>query len=312
LLLLTMMFAATLAHGGSGSAGAQEVSFSNRQGVELSGWLYVPTGPGLKPAVVMLHGCSGIHAGSDPKRRVARLYREWSARLIASGYVVLLVDSFGPRHSAQKQCGNGPAGVSEVTDRPEDAHAARRFLQSGRFPVDPARIMLLGWSHGGSSVIAALIEPAQRWGEGHPFRGGIAFYPGCGFYNGFGGIATSRYVPHAPMLILHGDADALYRSGHCEVLASRANAENAPNAENVANAAHVANAKNAPSAAHVASAANATADRADRMVEVIVYAGASHGFANARERNGSFGPADREARKRAASTVMRRLAKLSR
>jgi dienelactone hydrolase len=277
ILFLTLALTAVLAPSRVSAQAAHDVSFRNRQGIELSGKLFLPRRTRANPAVVLLHGCSGIYSRSDPERGLAILYREWAARLTRAGYVVLLPDSFGPRGSQQRQCGNGRAGVSEVTDRPDDAHAARAFLQSGALPVDPSRIVLLGWSHGGSSVLASLAQPIAPE-DGPTFRGGIAFYPGCGLYNAFDGISTSGYVPHAPVLILHGDADSLYRSGHCARRAERA---------------------------------NATSQDTGDIVEITVYAGATHGFANARRRNRSFDETDRSARERAVAAAMARLGELT-
>lgn len=44
----------------------------------------------------------------------------------------------------------------------------------------------------------------------------VAYYPGCGFYGYFGSISgqptANQYMPYAPTLMFHGDADALYSS----------------------------------------------------------------------------------------------------
>jgi dipeptidyl aminopeptidase/acylaminoacyl peptidase len=67
---------------------AMAVTFPAREGnVQLTGQLYQPAGEGPFPAVVFLHGCAGI----DP------VQHHWAHRLQQWGYVVLLVDSFGPR-----------------------------------------------------------------------------------------------------------------------------------------------------------------------------------------------------------------------
>lgn len=52
----------------------------------------------------------------------------------------------------------------------------------------------------------------NAWG----FRCVVAYYPGCGFYGYFGSTtgqaAANQYMPYAPTLMFHGDADALYSS----------------------------------------------------------------------------------------------------
>jgi dienelactone hydrolase len=192
-----------------------DVSFVNDQDLKITGKLYLPDSAySPSPVVVLMHGCSGIYSYSDPTRGIAVLYREWATRLNNAGYAALLVDSFTPRNVEQDQCNNGDAGVSEVNDRPRDAYAAQKYLARQR-TVDAGRIVLLGWSHGASSTLAALSDTMVKPGE-KPYTAGYAFYPGCGLYNAFGGISTSTYKPYVPLTMFHGDADPLYRSGYCQ------------------------------------------------------------------------------------------------
>ena len=194
-----------------------DVSFPTPQGITITGKLYTPASPAaLAPAVVMMHGCSGIYSFSDPAKGLALLYNEWGERLAKAGYVALLVDSFTGRNTAQNQCDNGSSGVSEVTDRPYDAYGAWQFLKTSYSGwVDPAKIALLGWSHGASSTMSTLSNTGvSQWGK--PFKAGFAFYPGCGLYGAFGGISTSTYAPYAPLYILHGSVDPFYTIGYCD------------------------------------------------------------------------------------------------
>ena len=46
-----------------------------------------------RPAVVLMHGCSGLN---DKKGRVFGLYRAWARALAVQGYVTLIVDSATP------------------------------------------------------------------------------------------------------------------------------------------------------------------------------------------------------------------------
>jgi dienelactone hydrolase len=188
-----------------------EVHFRNGQDIVLDGRLYRPQGTRRRPAVVMMHGCSGMFSNSDPAAGVQSLYTEWAERLVAAGYVALLVDSFTPRAAEQNQCGNGDAGVSEVSDRPFDAAAAHSFLKSKSW-INAQRIGLLGWSHGASSTLATIEQGVTPL---RPFRAAVAFYPGCGLFGAFGGISGSTWAPITPVRILHGDIDPLYTSGYC-------------------------------------------------------------------------------------------------
>lgn len=262
------------------SQSVQDVSFVNAQGVQLSAKLYRSSWSGARPAVVLMHGCAGIYSYSDPAKGIARLYKEWADRLTRAGYAALLVDSYGPRGTPQNQCGNGSAGVSEVSDRPHDAYAARSFLRSLAGEVDAERIVLLGWSHGGSSTFAALSNTMAAAPQAG-FRGGIAFYPGCGLYNAFGGISTSTYVPYAPLLILHAGEDPLHLSGYCRTRIERATAAGAGTAQG-------------------------------NPVEMIVYSGARHSFDNARRVEGEFTIHDVNAKTAADAEVMNRFLELLR
>lgn len=198
-------------------ANPTDVSFSTLQGITITGKLYLPAGSNtLAPAVVLMHGCSGIYSYSDPSKGLALLYKEWGARLASAGYVALIVDSFSARNTPQNQCGNSSGGVSEVTDRPYDAYGAAQFLKTSYSGwVAPAKIALLGWSHGASSTLSTLSDTMVSTFS-KPFKAGFALYPGCGLYNAFGGISTSTYVPYAPLYILHGSIDPLYTSGYCD------------------------------------------------------------------------------------------------
>jgi dienelactone hydrolase len=207
----------------------QQVTIKTDNGTGLRAFQYtLGTSGKLRPAVVMMHGCAGVYSYSQPNAgytNVQVIYKDWANMLASQGYVVLLVDSFSNRltsagvPAAQDQCGNGAGGVSEVADRPGDALAAYDYLISQpALNVDSQRVGLLGWSHGASSVMATLASTQVR----QPFRGAVAFYPGCGLYSGFGGISSSTYQPYAPLKILHGEADSLYTVGYCQMRQQRA------------------------------------------------------------------------------------------
>lgn len=207
-----------------------DVSFANEDGLTIPGKLFVPqdTGSQPLPAVVMLHGCSGIYsrlADGTYTTNVAKIYREWGDRLTAAGYAVLLVDSFTPR-GAQNECNNGAGvGISEVLDRPKDAVAAYQYLAGQAQLIDAGHIGVLGWSHGGSTVLATLattlatdgVTPSSSAAT-KPFKAGVAFYPGCGLTysdngvlkTGWTSITNSKWDSYAPLLINHGSADKLY------------------------------------------------------------------------------------------------------
>jgi dienelactone hydrolase len=208
-----------------------DVSFSNEDGLVIPGKLFEPQqiDPQQKlPAVVMMHGCSGIYSrlsNGTYTTDVAKIYREWADRLTGAGYVVLLVDSFTPRGS-KNECDNGAGiGISEVLDRPKDALAAYQYLANQSNWIDTAHIGLLGWSHGASATLSSLATTlatdgvtAAPMANTKPFKVGVAFYPGCGLsYNdngtiktGWTSITNSKWDSYTPLFIHHGSADKLY------------------------------------------------------------------------------------------------------
>ena len=190
----------------------QQVAFVNAQGINLTGWLFKPDGNGPYPAVVMMPGCMGVYAFGERAREINSNYLEWGERLNDAGYVALLVDSFTPRNALQNQCGHGTFGVSDVDDRSFDAYAGLNYLASQSF-VATDKIGLMGWSHGGSSVMATMDESVFI--NDTRFKAAIAFYPGCSSGNAFGDIKKSTWKPYAPFVILQGSADIVANSVDC-------------------------------------------------------------------------------------------------
>ena len=201
-----------LALAGLARAGGEPVRFPG-QGLELAGRLYRPTGDGPSPALVLMHGCSGLWA-KDGEPTAS--FRFWAEHFRAEGYLVLLVDSFGPR-GEKEICTQARRAVSPATDRPRDAHAALHWLAARR-DVDAARIGLVGWSNGGTAVLNAQRpdSPGRAQGGKPAFRAAVAFYPGCA------PLAKAPYSPTAPLLIQAGGADDWTPARFCKALAGQA------------------------------------------------------------------------------------------
>jgi dienelactone hydrolase len=189
----------------------------------LNGYLVRPPGEGRRPAIVFLHGCGGLasHAsgGIEPRER------DWAAELKRRGYVVLMVDSFGPR-------GHGPMCAQQDFDRdlylkrPRDAYGALLFLQAQPF-VRPDQIGVIGWSQGGGVVLFSIREqslgrpPALPHGD---FRAAVAFYPGsCD--------EKKQKVPWKsaiPLLVLVGAGDVWTPAAPCKELVDGAITRGSP------------------------------------------------------------------------------------
>jgi dienelactone hydrolase len=201
---------ASLLAAGAASAGTL-VEFPNLAGHEparLTGYLARPdTGfSGILggergnnapyPAVVVLHGCSGISSHSIA---IADRLGSW-------GYVALTVDTLGRR--GLDGCYSGT-----YTDQAFDAYAALRYLATLE-AIDPQKIAVLGQSMGGSAALYALDRDLAARRLAERFRAGIAYYPAC--------AGAPMAAMSAPLLILIGEADAWNPAEACRWLAAHA------------------------------------------------------------------------------------------
>lgn len=193
-------------------AAPEEVAFPGPDGIELKAFLYRPAGTGPFPAVVALHGCSGL---GDRGSRIGLRHVDWGERLAASGFLVLLPDSFGSR-GLGPQCGVSGREVRPGRERVADAGAAKAYLQ-GRPDTKAGSVSLLGWSNGGSSVLYAAARGAAGIGPDRPdFARAVAFYPGCR-------LPLDRgWRDRVPLLILIGGADDWTDAASCEALVKAA------------------------------------------------------------------------------------------
>jgi dienelactone hydrolase len=178
----------------------QHVVIPEPDGVRLQAVLFLParvTGPG----VVALHGC----AGPLPRRDFF-----WARLLAGQGHAVLLPDSFASR-GLPAECKETVHAVSAYTARRGDALAAALWLQA-RGLAPAGGVLLLGWSDGGTTVLASV-------GPGAPkglIRGAVAFYPACART-----AADAGWRSGVPLLILMGAADDWTPPAPCLALARR-------------------------------------------------------------------------------------------
>lgn len=162
----------------------------------LGAVLMRPPGGGPFPAIVGLHGCSGLAAAGASLRKI---YRDWGERWVAAGYAVLFPDSFSSRGAAS-QCRVRKRAIRPRLERAGDAAAARAWLQQQPW-VDPDRVFAVGWSNGGQTALWAVHAGDARAAKQADFRAAIAFYPGCRT------LAARGWTPRVPTLILIGAAD---------------------------------------------------------------------------------------------------------
>lgn len=165
--------------------------------IQLRGKLYRPKGAGPFPAVVLMHGCGGWQPA------VTYSLQNHAEYLTRHGYVVLSLDSFGPRrNSGGKVCESYKALGDARNYRSYDAFDALKYLQSQSF-VSPDNIFLMGQSNGGSVAInVAKASAPKKYGKtSQGFRGVVAYYPWCGTFGG------NNVDLGAPLMVFGGAKD---------------------------------------------------------------------------------------------------------
>lgn len=179
------------------------------------------------PAVVALHGCGGMYSTLKSKKDLLSIrHQRMADLLVAEGYAVLFPDSFRSRGFEEICTVENRMRTLTQRHRRLDAQGALTWLQR-RDDVLPERVAVLGWSHGGSAVLATLNakQPSVAgWRDRNPptpyFRAGIAFYPGCSdSLKELGGFALV-----APITFFIGGSDDWTAPGPCVDLAAKLSA----------------------------------------------------------------------------------------
>ena len=136
------------------SLSAQEaITLPGRDGLTIKAKLYRPAGSGPWPAIVALHGCGGPWQPRDD---------DWGNRLAGAGFLVVFPDSFGSR-GLGSQCREVRRSVTASGLRRRDALAAAQWLFD-RPGTPPGGVVLMGWSDGGSTLLAAGRDLPERRG----------------------------------------------------------------------------------------------------------------------------------------------------
>lgn len=148
-----------------------------------------------RPTALLFHGCGGL-----------RPHLEWyAAAATAAGWRAVAVDSYAPRGwgrtlALSMVC---TGMLLRGAERAGDVLAAVRGVQA-RPDVDPGRLVLAGWSHGGWSIMDLMTMALERRGEAgladpdpaplEAVKGVALYYP----YVGPGALSRVRPWRRAP------------------------------------------------------------------------------------------------------------------
>jgi dienelactone hydrolase len=202
----------------------------------------------LPPAVVLMHGCSGMWSNSVAPTvtcsgstctvgaaNAQSHIEKWGRHLATQGYIALALDGFTTRsNGSQDHCGESPpydpaTEVDPYTTRADDFYIAKDFLINN-YSANPDGIGELGWSHGAQAALVNAAETprdadtacstpaACAAREDARPTAVVVFYPGCGENLGFGysGSDPGYWRPDVPMRWNHGEDDATTAFGPCE------------------------------------------------------------------------------------------------
>lgn len=156
----------------------------------VSGELRLAQGTGKLPAVILVHGSSGIGPGIEL----------WTHELNGMGISTFAIDGFTGRGLVTVGADQAKLGRLNLA---LDAYRALAIL--AKHPrVDPERIVLMGFSRGGQATLYASVKRFDKmWNKsGAHFAAHIPFYPDCmTTYQ-----ADVELMP-VPVRIYHGSAD---------------------------------------------------------------------------------------------------------
>ena len=175
--------------------------------VQLAAYWMAAASDKPRPTVVMLHGCGGIY---DRKGVLSQRMRDYATLFNANGWHALMVDSLTPRGELELCTQKYSTRAVTQTNRRRDAIGALQWLAL-QPAVDPRRLVLLGWSNGGSTVLAStnMSSPEVEKSPVIP-RAAVAFYPGCESERKRG------YKPQTQLLMLLGGLDDWTPTAPCQ------------------------------------------------------------------------------------------------
>jgi dipeptidyl aminopeptidase/acylaminoacyl peptidase len=127
----------------------------------IYGYTFTPKKVAEKaPMIVLIHG--GVHASFDTSFAYVHIVRE----LLDQGYIVVAPDYRGSTGYGREYYDQIDHGGAEI----DDTHDIRNWAVQNLAHVDPARVGIMGWSHGGYHTLLNIL----RWPNDYKVA-----YAGC-------------------------------------------------------------------------------------------------------------------------------------
>lgn len=168
---------------------------------------------GRRPAIIALHGCGGLY---NNRGKFDDRYTSYAERWNAAGWHVVAPDSFGSRGQGAICTQPAAQRTIKVADRRGDVLRIAAWL-AARSDVDPARVAVVGWSHG--AMTALEVVDRSLW-QTEPPAAIVTYYPACSVWK-----RRALVQPAAPLLMLLGDADDWTPAAPCKELGERFQAD---------------------------------------------------------------------------------------
>jgi dienelactone hydrolase len=159
--------------------------------VAIAGVLRIPRlGTDRLPAVILLHGSGGIGGNVD----------RWSQELNSIGLATFVTDSFTARGIASTSADQALLGRLNMI---LDSYRALAVL-AAHPRIDPAKIVLMGFSRGGQATLYASLKRFERMHgpQGATYAAYLPFYAPC-----FTTYIDDADVSDKPIRLFHGAAD---------------------------------------------------------------------------------------------------------
>lgn len=180
---------------------------------------HFPEGDGPFPTVIQFHGCGSVHASQD----------DWAAFFVEQGYGAVIVDSLAPRGIGRMAALSTVCTALQLPGRERAGDVIAGITLASAMPeVDPERLFLGGWSHGGWAIMDLLAMDLERQPPPNlsavdarlldGVRGAILVYP----YSGFPALSRDvDWQTRVPVLAFAGTADTVANPDHTQAAFDR-------------------------------------------------------------------------------------------